>query len=704
MAKEATPTQSEKVERFLEVAKRVFCEGNQRNRESSNYIEVYAKMGKGSLPHANNPSFPGRTPVPPIVDPIEFLVGDIDKGLATYVTDVEMPDRSIAFVVGQYGLGKTELLFQIVKQSEQSGRRENFKSKILPISLAYCRERLGSLKSNVSSRDFLILLFSHLFIERGFDIQFIMAEIVPLVYSGQIILLLDGLDELIGNDDTKHREFLASLPYAFTESAYVGDLPHKLRIVVSARLEYLSVVTNAGATDVLADVNDRLREDCKVEVYFLLLDLFESSRIKTYMEYRLQEKGKNVYATVSQNAAGVLNLLRRPMLLRLFCDMAYGKSDAELSAELKDYEDTSRLMEAFIDSVREDSQLRKDEQPITEATGYTWEKDRLAYTCLDVYEEGRSYLLMKDLRRILISKEGNKIPQPTRGMPISEEIENLPPGKVLLSVHKCPFLILQKEENRGDENEEESVRFAHRIFLEYFTAKGMKLELDEYIEHNNRGKGDPFIAFDALVLNVDMRKFLKGLMDGKVWFRETKRAYGLNDEDRDEWRNKEGELNFEELDERRKVLLRSMTNPEHTDRKFMEETQRTIEWFLGMNKRHWLHPRYLVPNYEAVAVYIWNHRWEEGAKKISAMFRDVLDDQLEDADSMLQVDESMEKSLRSSYELLIERILNIGKRLRYRWARVYAEARKDNLPVRDEKTETRIKTTLESILNLEYFE
>lgn len=700
MTNVTTLSESENVERFLEAAKNLFCEGNEGMRESSKYIEVYAKLGKGRLPGADNPFYTGLMPLPPIVDPIEFLVGNIDKGPAAYLTEEEMPERSVAFVVGQYGLGKTELLFQIVKQSEQEGKKENFKNGILPINLVFCRKRLDRLKSNVSARELLILLFSHILIERDHDIEFVISEIVPRIYSGEIILLLDGLDELIVNDQESHRDFLAGLVYAFTESGTADDLPPRLRIVVSARLEYLSVVTEPGATDVAFHLNRRLGDDRKVEVYFLLLDLFESSRIKTYIEHRLKEKGETVYKMVYQRA-GVLNVLRRPILLRLFCDMAERKSVEELVAELEDYEDGAGLMERFVDFVKDDALLKKDERPLIEDTGYTWGKNELAYACLDLFEEGRDQLLVSDVRKILQRKDDANIAPATRGKGISREI--LSDEKVLLSVHKCPFLIMQKQENMGDEIEEKAVKFAHRIFLEFFTAKGMKLELDEYRDTDRRKKGDPFIAFDELVLNVDMRKFLKGSMGGDddvVWFKETKRAYGLNDEDRDEWWNRE-ELDFEQLDERRKTLLRSMTNPENPTQ--TQETEESIKWFLEMSKQ-WLHPRYLVPNYEAVTVYIWSHRWEAEAKNINTMFRDVLDKKLIEIDNILQEGPDPKGPPASSYELLIERILNIGNRLRYSWARLYAIARKDALPISEEKTRQRVRSILESILNLEYFE
>ena len=138
------------------------------------------------------------------------------------------------------------------------------------------------------------------------------------------------------------------------------------------------------------------------------------------------------------------------------------------------------------------------------------------------------------------------------------------------------------------------------MFLEYFTAEGLARDVEE-------AQG-PTDEFNTLVLNVDMRKFLRFKIDAIPEFRSkfeepfhevTRYSYGLDNPE--EWPM--GVEKFQglkaELDRTRIALLDGMTYPEQPER----EVEEQIDWFLGGQTKG-RHPKYLMYCYESVAVYI----------------------------------------------------------------------------------------------------
>jgi hypothetical protein len=199
----------------------------------------------------------------------------------------------------------------------------------------------------------------------------------------------------------------------------------------------------------------------------------------------------------------------------------------------------------------------------------------------------------------------------------------------------------------------DTVVFSHNVFQEYFVARGIVLDLDS--------NGD---AFDRLVLNSDMRFSLRFLVDErypdeaneKSWYRRTRRSYAL---DRPAAWQLSGGRSFKDLsadlDAVRKTLLDYMTDPRMVS---SESLQETIEKFFEYETLS-LNARYLMYNYEAIAVYLWKHPWEDSSQWLLHKFEQRL--LARTLDLRFELDGELED--REGHELLAERILSIGRRL-----------------------------------------
>jgi len=228
------------------------------------------------------------------------------------------------------------------------------------------------------------------------------------------------------------------------------------------------------------------------------------------------------------------------------------------------------------------------------------------------------------------------------------------------------------------------VRFIHRIFFEYFVVRGIA---------NRRTSGD-YAPWMNLVLNVDMRKLLREMIEDDEWYEGTKKSYALDSEGLKTWEFKD-KIDFNELEEERRFLLQFMTDPEHE--KYMKDADGKLAQVFNrfFEKESLLHPRYLMYTYEAVAIYVWHHKWDEQGKTISDKFSKILLDRLNQIYEILLKKESENQHL---WELLLERILHIGHNLRYIWARELSMKKDEILTlIRDENTKKRIESIFTNI-------
>ena len=212
-------------------------------------------------------------------------------------------------------------------------------------------------------------------------------------------------------------------------------------------------------------------------IYFLRLDLFDNSRVQLYMDRR--RLPDYWFPEVSKHEA-LLEILYRPLLLRIFCDMASISKGEKVFERLKDYKNAAQLIEDYVRRQRRttisNAHKATSRQTISGILTH-WPVE-----CLDLYLKGVHAMQVENIRRIL-----------------RPDAENAEVDEVWRSIHKCPFL---------KRNDKEEVVFTHSSFLEFFVAKGVSLDMKEKQDQK-------FSAFDTLVLNVDTRKFLKSIMVAK---------------------------------------------------------------------------------------------------------------------------------------------------------------------------------------------
>lgn len=624
------------MERFLEAAYDLFnLKEEGRGKRNTQYIDVDVRLAENRLPESASGS--GAAVRYEYVNPVVFLTGLRTREMPGKPEQPTAPSPSLALIVGQYGLGKTELVFQVCHHMVHSVETA------LPVNLALCRDRehLAVLdRGDVTAEEMADLLFGRIVERAGLDRSFTMEELLPAIRNGNVLLLLDGLDELISTP-TQHHAFFAGLMTFVNHRTPDAEDPF-YKVVISMRFEYL-----AGVADDARDLVGRLR----VPVYYLVLDYLGDRGVASYLRTRLPN-ASDLFVEI-QSHAFLIDMFRRPLLLRIFCDLAL-RHDFDLDRLMKTLErqkSPAALLEAFIDAASQDARLRKEQDQLGHVV---WDAARLSEKSLDLYRDGRTEFTVADLREVIV---------PLDGQISLDEMRNLAPVDVLKGVHKCPFL---RQDAIGVDLETSRVaRFAHRIFYEYFTSRGMAAE----ITHPQPGANEKKRAFDELVLNVDMRKFLRGLLESDDrWRHETKRSYGLVDEaDLEEWKG-EGTTDFQELDDRRWTLLQFMTDPEHPP----AEIRDTIDWFLERQKQ-WLHPRYLVYNYEAVAVYLWYERRNAELANVRSSFGEILRARFDGLlDELRNLPADAADAGRAD-RLLLERLLDIARRLRYSWVARWAD-------------------------------
>jgi hypothetical protein len=490
-------------------------------------------------------------------------------------------------------------------------------------------------------------------------------------------LILDALDELIGSA-REFDKFLRVLS-ALARTGLESSLELLFNIVVTLRFEFLNNVTSSSGKDIAR----RLRGagDCKPEVCYLQLDYLQNSHIHSYLTVRNPRSsvtgderrfGSHLYEQVKRNDR-LLDMLRRPLLLRIFCDLlSHGIDLNRIIEKLEDKEDLAELLSIFVQEASDDQRLVGDQKLLAQ---WTWDADKLARKSLELYCQGRSSLSVGDVKEILRAEDPQSQSDPS-GIELTDD-------EILFGIHKCPFLRIERGKQAGEDRA--LIRFAHAIFLEYFTAKGMFLSKENAAED--------FSAFDELVLNVDMRKFLRGLV-GKDWYERTRKSYALEGKDREEW-DHAAKVDFNELEKQRVLLLDAMTDPELSVRMGSSQLDQAVERFLADARD--CHPRYLMYNFEAVSVYS-SYRWgsEQGRqtkKKLGNVMRERVDYALKHKDVI-------DSEKWPAWELLIERVLKIGQRLGYKWVKEYGKQGNDLLTkIQDLGTQQRIEIVFEEMRN-----
>lgn len=620
---------------FLGSARRLFLsESSERpGRDTRHYVEVPVREADDFSPGAESESGQSAR----LVNPLLFFSRLRKERTPTpYQSYAEAPWLSL--IIGEYGWGKTELVFQLCDHMEESWETP------LPVNLTLCRGEVSVLDGTPGVEEMARLLFGHIAKKAGVALDIVIDQIVPDIRNGSIVLLLDGLDELVKSQSeaaasSHHEAFFRGLLRLLSD----GERESSFKVAVTMRLEYLSTVA-PNVRDVQSFVASETSEP--VNLYFVMLERLGDSHIKAYLDARAHDVPKlaEIFDDVKRFPR-ILEMLRRPLLLRIFCDIA-GYPDFQPEKLLDDLQGDgalAKLFDRFTQCAVKDQQVRVAQDLLLKVV---WEPDWLASKALELYRASRDTLKFDDLRDILAPAAQSTV-----------DVGKLNSEMLLKGIHKCPFLQEQVSAN------DVAAKFAHKVFYEYFVARGMAEEIKKGI----KGGTTEQRMFDELVLSVDMRKFLYGLLEEEnVWREQTAYAYALRDPQ--EWLPPLDASRRDDLDKKRWTLLRSMTDPETLPDKTVE----TISWLLNEDTG-WLHPRYLVYNYEAVAVYLWYQRGSREAPPIRKRLDEVLKAKIEE---LLAPAPSPERSMQRANALLIERILDIGRRRDFSWIAEFGRDRK----------------------------
>lgn len=578
------------------------------------------------------------------VSPFHFLSGLGERRRNLIGAEITCSLPSVTLLVGEYGLGKTEFVFQFSDHLLQNFAEADVTP--LPVNLAMLGWERSDLKAAFGqppTRDaFCEVVFHPVMRALGWrGNNFFNDKLLPALHQGKLFLLFDGLDELIW-DEGQHRWFFDGLRDVmnFDRSGL-----SRIRCMVTVRSEYLESRDSANAQALLSALRSDGAGETAPDVHFLHLDFLNDRWIESYLRRTNSEMAAHLPAFRGNER--FFDLLRRPLFLQMMT--ALDNTDKEY--KVSDLDHPVKVIEAFVQvsddivhltadgpkSANTESPFVKEAVLLAREAGYTWDADGLAELALRMYETGSVDMSREDLSCAL---------KPAR---TSAQARPPTPAEAILAIHKCPFLV----GNSGNR-----ITYSHRIFFEYFVCKAIVLTMkagrpgDFYVEPD---------AFDRLVLNSDMRGFLRFLVERKygkgAWFRRTFYSYALHSPE--QWKLSD-EVKFEallpELEMVRCDLLESMTEP----RTFPEDVARDrVRRFLKLSKLT-LHPRYQMYNYEALTVFFMRHRRTAEDKKLRAEFEQHLKDRVRDL--VLEV-ESPSVEDRDALDLLIERIAHVGRRL-----------------------------------------
>jgi hypothetical protein len=538
---------------------------------------------------------------------------------------------SVSVLIGEIGLGKTEFVFQLC---DHLRRNQGERAVIpLPVNLSMCRwmglDLNATLGSPPDALRFARLIFAPIFRSAPEPTDEFLEEVIHAIHNGELMLVLDSLDELISHR-YQHQHFFEGLRALFEKTTSAET---RFRCLVSMRFEYIRSYDTPSGAELVSALRRNSDRDRPLGVHFLHLDFLNDSWVQSYL--RNTSTLEDLVDRLQEFPA-FFELLQRP----IFLNMIRAIDRSERSFKISELSHPVQLVRVFVETAGTDDKKTSDgpyfseRDTVARHSGYTWNTDNIARAALDQYKRTGGYVAFKPQDIIGFLVPLPDVPEPAG--PLNAE-------QALVCVQKCPFL---------HQFSQDTVVFSHNVFQEYFVSRGIVLDLD--------ANGD---AFDQLVLNSDMRFTLKYLIDEqhprpedeKSWYRRTRRSYAL---DRPEVWQLSGGKRFEDvaedLDAVRRTLLDYMTDPRTVSSDLYKDMGRFFEY-----ETRNLHPRYLMYNYEAVAVYLWKHSWEakdqwrlhEFGEKLVARAR------------VLQFELEGEPEDREGHELLAERVLSIARRL-----------------------------------------
>jgi hypothetical protein len=659
------------------------------------------------------------------IDPFSFITGVRPKVLAALSPVVQTP--AITGVAAEFGEGKTALVARLDAWLEERQRGTD-RRRVLPIGLISREFSKCKPDQPLDKDEYLDLLFGPLLTQRQEGIH----ELLDQIRSGHVLLALDGLDEVFRSKRAIRHFFDGLLRHVLGMGRnQAGAEAPQFNVVVTMRTEFLRSFLVIEHEVFLELVQGKPDDYLPFNICFAEMYGFNPDHLKCYLEDSGIEHEPVARIMADEK---LKSILQRPLYARLFCDLLQGKLGAgaprgsgasaggAVPAPLKGQPDADALISETKLSIE---LLRKFVEAAVRTPPDLTQKlrlipDRLAKTAMELYEKSGGLISWMEYEEVMdcvgrpegttgIEAAGAGSPAGGGAAPESDEADEDYNKEMI--IHKSPLLMRRDEfkplsivnvQEREQEKEKAAkgdrfqVRFAHRAFFEYFTALGVFNVTQRAEELEAPGKFR-FERFDDLVLNVDMRKFLHEFAETRgpeEWKERTRISYGLSpifepewnqlsEKGRDHWFDEAARAKLGDI---RYTLLQVMTNPKKQEGQAADATdgapsipkiEAAIQSILS-NADRWNHPLFLLPNFEAIAVYL-QHYGGANRNSLRSQFDPILEKQmyrgldwLKDTKNRSAVRWCLRQGeidyLRKSFGLLVERCLNTGYRLQCRWA------------------------------------
>ncbi len=604
------------------------------------------------VPISVAPYFPRSEPR--LSDPFLYVAGRPIGNRAPYDGQSYATAATVGLLMAEYGMGKSELMMMLKWYIDANHELLGGRRAVL-VELGSCRDRVTLLEDRLpGDRGEMARLFGQLIFGSASQADSDYEQRRADVREGAVVLLLDGLDELLPyrNRDEYLNFYRALASFAGQIGKGPEDVLHSL-VLVSMRREFLISVGDEGIAHAAKVFPSTLGVD------HLMLSPFTMSHVACFLEHHFARceaglpSGQTIEALIERirNNDRLREMLARPLLLKLWCDIL-----PRLEAKAFDLSHEAELFEEYVETASREQ---------TEKYQGWWDLEKLSAKAKDLYMGSSVFEIPTDTDDI---------------QSLLKESSEGKPTDLQLAIHKCPFL---QDTGKG------TLRFAHRAFFEYFTARGVR----------DCAKNGDYEPFNDLVLNTDMRKFLRFLLKPEKFNQLAHKAWGLEDPT---WRlSEEDRRSFEDWHGH---LLKSMTTKE-TRPQEVEDLRRSIIGFLERLERGCVvHPEYTTYAFESIGRHFtgdtkvdvvdqWD-RFSDVLKKCGNRLVKLLKSLHPDEDGRRLSQESDIVGCRNDYEILLEKVLELGTRLHLDWVRSYRS--KDILPlVRNEKTQARMARILD---------
>ncbi|MDF0552548.1 NACHT domain-containing NTPase [Kamptonema sp. UHCC 0994] len=355
-------------------------------------------------------------------DPNKFDSCGLNRTSEPSITGLKAVEKdSRLMVLGKPGAGKTTFLKSLALQCSEG----NLQSSSVPIFISL--KDFGDDLTNPTLLEYITKQLSDYNIEAE--------EIEQLLLQGKMMVLLDGLDEV--KEDSNSR--------VLSEITHFSKRYDKNRFVMSCRIA-VQEYTFENFTEVeVADFNEQ-------QIHKFVENWFNSNE-----EEKKEEKAKRFRQNLERQPR-IKELTKNPLLLTLLCLLFEDKGEFVSRNRYEVYKEATDTLLVKWDKKR-NIERDLDKEKFYKNLSLGDRKYLLSYIAFTTFEK-EDYFLSKINLVKLISKYIRNFPDVTKTNPEQLELDS---ELVLRSIEAQHGLLVERAKN--------IYSFSHFTFLEYFTAR-----------------------------------------------------------------------------------------------------------------------------------------------------------------------------------------------------------------------------------------